>query len=317
MNDQTNQAVAQVPQRVSLLAKIASRYDVDPSKLMGTLKATAFRQRDNAPVSDEQMMALLIVADQYQLNPFTKEIYAYPDKDKGIVPVVSIDGWARIMNSHPSMDGVEFAYSPETLDHKGHKVHEWIDATIHIKGRKIPVTIREFFGEVVRKPNFPTPWDTHPSRMHRHKALIQCARVAFGFAGIYDDDEAQRIIEHNVTAHSEVVERSPISDKIRGNKPEPAVDQEIIEVAIVAEETIAATVGDEAATASANSGDVAEPTVESFTADIMAATTENQIIELGITARKLFNKEEMVVINKAAAQRVVQLNAAKNSERPE
>lgn len=29
--------------------------------------------------------------------------------------------------------------------------------------------------------------------MLRHKALIQCARVAFGFSGIYDEDEARRI----------------------------------------------------------------------------------------------------------------------------
>jgi hypothetical protein len=31
--------------------------------------------------------------------------------------------------------------------------------------------------------------------MLRHKALIQCARVAFGFSGIYDPDEAERIVE--------------------------------------------------------------------------------------------------------------------------
>jgi hypothetical protein len=35
--------------------------------------------------------------------------------------------------------------------------------------------------------------------MHRHKALIQCARIAFGFVGIYDQDEAERIIEKDVT----------------------------------------------------------------------------------------------------------------------
>ena len=29
--------------------------------------------------------------------------------------------------------------------------------------------------------------------MHRHKAMIQAARLAFGFGGIYDEDEAQRI----------------------------------------------------------------------------------------------------------------------------
>jgi hypothetical protein len=31
--------------------------------------------------------------------------------------------------------------------------------------------------------------------MLRHKAMIQCARLAFGFGGIYDQDEAERIAE--------------------------------------------------------------------------------------------------------------------------
>jgi hypothetical protein len=31
--------------------------------------------------------------------------------------------------------------------------------------------------------------------MLRHKALIQCARLAFGFVGIFDQDEAERITE--------------------------------------------------------------------------------------------------------------------------
>jgi hypothetical protein len=42
------------------------------------------------------------------------------------------------------------------------------------------------------------PWQTHPKRFHRHKALIQCARVAFGFTGIFEQDEAERIIESPV-----------------------------------------------------------------------------------------------------------------------
>jgi hypothetical protein len=31
--------------------------------------------------------------------------------------------------------------------------------------------------------------------MLRHKAMIQCARMAFGFGGIFDQDEAERIVE--------------------------------------------------------------------------------------------------------------------------
>ena len=38
-------------------------------------------------MTDAQMAALLVVANQYNLNPWTKEIYAFPDKSNGIVPV--------------------------------------------------------------------------------------------------------------------------------------------------------------------------------------------------------------------------------------
>ena len=38
------------------------------------------------------------------------------------------------------------------------------------------------------------PWQSHPRRMLRHKATIQAARMAFGFA-LKDPDEAERILE--------------------------------------------------------------------------------------------------------------------------
>ena len=36
-------------------------------------------------------------------------------------------------------------------------------------------------------------WITHPRRMLRHKALVQCARVAFGLSDIFDPDEVSRV----------------------------------------------------------------------------------------------------------------------------
>lgn len=183
----------------TLTGKLASRLGMEGStELEGILKATAFRQRDGSPPSDAQMTALMIVANQYGLNPWTKEIYAYPDKQNGIVPVVGVDGWSRIINDHPQLDGIEFNYSTETVAHKGKVCHEWIECLIYRKDRAKPIVIREFFSEVVRNVSFATPWDSHPNRMHRHKTLIQCSRVAFGFTGIYDDDEAERIAEKDM-----------------------------------------------------------------------------------------------------------------------
>lgn len=176
-------------QKPKLVEAVADRYGVDADKMLTTLKSTAFRGANN--ISNEQMMSLLIVANQYELNPFTKEIYAFPDKGS-IIPVVSVDGWSRIMNSHPQMDGIEFDYSPETLEFDGKTCHEWIDCIIYRKDRSRPIKVREFFNEVCKKTG---PWQSHPNRMHRHKAEIQCARIAFGFAGIYDVDEAERIAE--------------------------------------------------------------------------------------------------------------------------
>ncbi len=182
----------------TLTSTLAKRFELgDGAGLVETLKATAFKGQ----VSDAQMTALLIVANQYGLNPWTKEIYAFPDKNNGIVPVVGVDGWARIINEHPQFDGEEFEYGP-VIQHKNKTANEWIECVIYRKDRSKPTRIREFFDEVNRDTAI--PWQSHPKRMHRHKALIQCARLAFGFGGIYDQDEAERIAE---------IEINPIGDK--------------------------------------------------------------------------------------------------------
>lgn len=161
--------------RVSLVEKFAGKYGLDPRKMMATLKATAFK----GDVSDEQMAALLVVADAHNLNPWLKEIYAFPSRN-GIVPMVSVDGWARIINEHPSFDGMEFEQDDEKCTCKMYR-----------KDRTHPVAVTEYLAECRRGTD---PWNTHPKRMLRHKAMIQCARVAFSFAGIYDPDEAERIV---------------------------------------------------------------------------------------------------------------------------
>jgi phage recombination protein Bet len=160
----------------SALAVMASRFNVDPRKLHDTLKATVFKS-----ASDEELLALVVVANEYGLNPLTKEIYAFPAKGGGIVPVVSVDGWNNLANSHPQMDGMEFEF--EHGD-KG----ELISCTciIYRKDRSKPIKVTEYLSECKRQTD---PWKME-HRMLRHKALIQCSRVAFGFSGVVDEDEA-------------------------------------------------------------------------------------------------------------------------------
>lgn len=166
-------------ERRSVKVRIGERYGIDPDVLMGTLRSTVFK----GDVTTEQLIMLLVVADQHKLNPFTKEIYAFPSQN-GIVPVVGVDGWARITNEHPEFDGMDFKM-------EGEAGKEACTCTIYRKDRKHPVTVTEYMTECYR----PTaPWKSHPLRMLRHKAMIQCARLAFSFAGIYDPDEGERVL---------------------------------------------------------------------------------------------------------------------------
>lgn len=169
---------------VELTGKLAARLDMGGAgtEMVQTLKATAFKGQ----VSDAQMIALLAVANQYGLNPWTKEIYAFPDKNNGIVPVVGVDGWSRIINSHPQFDGMDFDQDDESCT-----------CRMYRKDRKHAISTTEYFSECKRDTG---PWRSHPKRMLRHKAMIQCARLAFGYVGIYDQDEAERIVEINPIA---------------------------------------------------------------------------------------------------------------------
>ncbi|MCT8829452.1 phage recombination protein Bet [Glaesserella parasuis] len=164
----------------SLTQKLANRFEIaDGSDLMTTLKNTAFKGN----VNDSQMTALLIVANQYGLNPWTNEIYAFPNNG-GIVPIVGVDGWSRIMNEHPQFDGIEFTFVDDNS----------CTCTIYRKDRNRPIVVTEYMSECQRNTQ---PWKSHPKRMLRHKTMIQAARLAFGFTGIYDQDEAERIVESN------------------------------------------------------------------------------------------------------------------------
>lgn len=226
----------------SLIVRMASRFGVDSEKFYATLKATAFKQRDGSVPTHEQMLALLVVAEQYNLNPFTREIYAFPDKQNGIIPVVGVDGWSRIINTHPQYDGVEFVYADKMVKMQGALVEspEWIECVIFRKDRSRPIRVREFLDEVYRLPYQGNgqhgpyivngPWQTHTKRQLRHKGLIQCARVALGFSGIYDQDEAERIREmEQATAINPAIANLPSPESVLKGESEQESEVVLIE----------------------------------------------------------------------------------------
>lgn len=166
----------------SVLATLANRYGMEPKAFEITVKATLGLDKCN----DGQFAAFLCVANEYGLNPLTKEIYAFPTRTGGIQPIVGIDGWINLANSHPMFDGMEFT---DVLDSQGCLAA--ITCRIHRKDRRHSICVTEYMGECKGTSD---PWKRFPARMLRHKAAIQAIRYAFGFAGVMEPDEYERMI---------------------------------------------------------------------------------------------------------------------------
>lgn len=237
-----------VVSQVTNLASSLSMGDANPQELVAVLKATAFKGQ----VSDAQMTALLVVANQYGLNPWTKEIYAFPDKNNGIVPVVGVDGWSRIINSHNQFDGMDFEQDDESCT-----------CSIYRKDRSRPVRVTEYMAEC-RRSNV-GPWQSHPRRMLRHKAMIQCARLAFGFVGIYEQDEAERIIEGEVIRPDR---KQPVASRITA-EPEDTEERRELYASLL---------------------DIASAGTEAY-ADAWAKLTKEQRAMIGLTGHEALKAE--------------------------
>lgn len=206
----TATGLQQAPQTgQSLITTMAVKYGLEPNKFYGTLEKTILPSGKNA--SPEQVAAFLVVANHYDLNPFIKEIYAFPNQTGGISPIVSVDGWLTLINRQPALDGIEYQ---DHLDTESGELTA-ITCRIYRKDRSRPNEITEYMRECKRGTS---TWNTWPARMLRHKALIQCARQAFGLAGIYDPDEAERIASNeNGNGHGN---GTPIAEKTKAKVEE-------------------------------------------------------------------------------------------------
>ncbi len=169
------------PETKSVVIDMANRFGMDIDKFMQTLKGTVIP----SGATNEQVAAFLLVARDYKLNPLAKQIYAFPTRGGGIQPIVSVDGWIQMVNSNPAMNGS----TQKAIFGDDGKI-EAFECTIWRKDWDHPVVITEYMAECRRDTD---TWKKYPIRMLRHKAFMQCARVAFGFAGIMDQDEFDRI----------------------------------------------------------------------------------------------------------------------------
>ena len=136
---------------------------------------------------------LVAVANKYDLDPLVREIYAFPKKGGGIVPLVPIDGWLKIIHRHPDYDGMDTRYADEMVVPARARSAAPSGSRPPSTTRALPSTRRCIASGSTRCTETPARGTTTTKRMLEWKSIIQTGRKAFGLGGIYDHDEAERI----------------------------------------------------------------------------------------------------------------------------
>lgn len=119
-----------------------------------------------------QLNALRLIS-KHELDPFSDEINIHQYEDAHWQAFITIDGWAKLINSHPAFNGISFAESEEIVN----GLPVWMKCIIYRKDRVVPIEVKEYLSEIQTEHSI---WKDMPRRMLRHRVIAQCARLAFG-----------------------------------------------------------------------------------------------------------------------------------------
>lgn len=213
----------------TLIKRLADKYEIEAGKFLTTVISTVFtagkaKQGEEArpgrglPPTESMVSTFLIVCNQYDLNPFIKEIYPFIDGEGNLKIVIGVDGWIKVALRQDQYDGHEFA---EHMDADGNLVA--VTCSVFRKDRNRPIKMVEYMKECKMATK---PWEQWPYRMLHHKAFIQACRYAFGMGDLTDEDELDRIKHVKGGSHDFIEEPRRLSEQPRlapvAATPEPA-----------------------------------------------------------------------------------------------
>jgi len=159
-------AVRQVSPLARALKHAAQAIGVTPKDL-----SAWFSQYSQLSETTQESCLRLIAG--YRLNPSADELDLVQFEAGHWQVFITINGWAKLINAHPAFCGIEFSEASELEE----GVPLWMGCTIYRTDRIKPIEIREYFTEMKTEH---IAWQQMPRRMLRHRAMQQCARLAFG-----------------------------------------------------------------------------------------------------------------------------------------
>lgn len=193
----SQEIAVQQPTFVKASTSLSQFLGVEPGMMIETIKRQCFRGMNADAVSDAQLAAFVSVANGLKMNPLLPGfLYAYPERNGGITPIIGPDGMYKMLAEHPEVDSWETNVYPEDVTlpatHSTTKIYR--------KGREKPISYTAIMSEwrVSSNPN----WQSRPRHMIGIRSLKQAARqIVHGLP--WDEDEKRIAEMTNVTGTGE------------------------------------------------------------------------------------------------------------------
>jgi len=136
-------------QRQNIREQAAAMLEVPQNAVFDLLRDIWRVKTGEESLTDRELHTALCLITKFDLNPFTREIYANRDKHGKVMVIVGIDGWIKILHRCGDYDGhtqdVQFDEAGEA---------EWVDTTIFSKTRQHPTTYRAYATEYAKLGGF-------------------------------------------------------------------------------------------------------------------------------------------------------------------
>lgn len=190
---------------------LSTRLGVEQGHMIDTIKAQCFRALRPEQVTDTQLAAYIQIANNLNLNPLLPGmLYAYPERNGGITPIIGPDGVFSLLSNNSDIEGW-------TTKHE--KIDGEDACTATIKHKRLGDLSKTVFLSEWKVPNNPN-WVSRPRHMLEIRALKQCARQVIH--GIPFDEEEKVTSEINVTGtdgenQQAEVEKRPSAPARRGS----------------------------------------------------------------------------------------------------
>ncbi len=168
--------------RQSVVDNAAAIMGVEPTKLCDLLRNVWHTSKDELPLTDHEMFIGVSMVARYKLDPIAREVYVTRGK-KGLMTVVGIDGWMKILHRTPYFDGFK---RENTVDEDGNVTA--ITTTIYSKTHSHPFVYEALASEYKRVAGLVA--NILPIHMLGIFSLRHAARLFVPLSGVCMEEEA-------------------------------------------------------------------------------------------------------------------------------